>query len=491
MKIGSPSAVLVYPLGSVVAMASPGCPPGTYVGVGCSGFGSLGCILCPNGTFSNTSNAISCTACSSNTGAYPPGQTFCSACPCGTTFVSTSSPCVLASSPCFNKTFPLPSNNGTIVSSPPAARPGSEPPFHKDVPGYAVLGGTLGVVVIASAVLGACLCCTGCGAISGAFANAAQAWDAMGARNETVDSPGPVVEIPSAIGGVMTIIALILFLGLSTFLVLDWFTTTTSTASLLPFGHVMPANDANLTGRFVFSATFFGFTGATCSGCSSNVFGIATMQNATCAQLDATTCQISLDSGPNALLSSAASVQLFIPGSTASAITWSMSTSPFYDNGSTQNVSQSLVVPIGGPVDVDLAVTYAVRTDETYLQLNSQGWLTNWKQTRVGATDLSYSNTSCNVRFSLDRGINYLSIDVQLTESIAVLLSTIFSFAIGVFLLATVVTGLIRSCQRRRTGTPEELKSWHELYKRVTNASSVPMHHGNVGDQFHASQTHL
>jgi len=83
------------------------CPAGSHLtALSCFGASGLLCVPCPNGTFSGSVNSFSCSLCSPNLTAFPPGQASCYPCPCGFRFTSAATPCTFVG-PCFpcNKSF--------------------------------------------------------------------------------------------------------------------------------------------------------------------------------------------------------------------------------------------------------------------------------------------------------------------------------------------------------------------------------------------------
>lgn len=189
--------------------------------------------------------------------------------------------------------------------------------------GYVVLIVTAGTVVGTAMVLTICL--MACGEISSSISNASQAFDqAVATELEFERVPGPVtVAKRSRFAGVILFLSLLVrridgifisvlvlkkkkvLLGLSVFLVLNWYTTTTSTVGLVPFGNEFGVNSSEIRGQFNFRASFLGFTGPNCSACGFRATGFVFSSSPTisCSQTGST-CNVEVNTQPNTWISS-------------------------------------------------------------------------------------------------------------------------------------------------------------------------------------------
>jgi hypothetical protein len=291
--------------------------------------------------------------------------------------------------------------------------------------------------------------------------------------------PGPVISRKTSLGGLFTVLNIVLFAGLTVFLVFDFLNTTTTSAALLPFGYQV--QEPAVGPRCVFQATFYALT-APCV-CSSVVFW-AGLTNSSCTAAAGPgdgECLLSFDTGPNATFVNEALVKVSVASpATAAAMAFALSIAPHYD--APQSITrQGIALPLGGvkPVRVNMTTTYAVHdlADET----EQAGWHVNVDSVEAASPpDLNSTINSVALQVRLLVPSQALYIQEQRTESVVVLLATIFSFSAAVWLVSSFLISWCERWQRDMKGEddwPPEVAAFQQLYEHETHLKAEPPAH--------------
>ena len=326
-------------------------------------------------------------------------------------------------------------------------------------------------------------------------------------------NPGPIVVRKSRLGGAFSILALLSFLVLTVFLVLNWMGGGDPTYSTVPF-HFGPLQGQDRTyGHLFATVDFYGFSGNCACNASNvewnglNLDGAAL--NVSCfLNFLLPGCTAVIDSGGSIQINANANIELGLCPATAVAVRYNLTLSPHYHEVNA-SIVQTIAAPLGGqkPVRIELDNTYVVLSDDSYLHEEGQGWALNFNKASPGSVPTFSPSVDCTrIGIHLIRGSSYLWINHGRTESLTILIAAIASYLGSVFILFTLLLGISEYVflRHRRGRLPREVRNFQTLYEQtIKEDSKSDMAHGHAEElramaadqdlhaQFQKSQTHL
>ena len=520
---GLAAVASVTPFAVVVVPLSFDCPPGRFPVPSCSS-------LCPVGSFCQGGSVFPC---SLGSVAPQPGTAICETCGPGTFMQTSELPCLpcavgrigqsfsaygnnSCSLPCSSESSycslaapgevawsELPDPVGTVRSSAIAFQPPSA--FSTTSGGLIFLA--LGFGSITAVLVGVAI------ALFGLKRKGGPGWVRAKTlvskvdllySTEHVNSPlvsqdnsaagrAPVIERLTLCGGLMTVFAIISFLVLTAFIVVDWRSSVLVTSSVVPFGHIDAS--PNVRGKLDVVVDVFGY-GQPCGDCSTisvKSNGISQgLESWICLRPpDSSACRVQWTSGNDANIGVNPTVEIWFSGGHASAYLWSTSLSPHWnpDSGAVNFFSQtvlpsnrSMLFKGEQPAQIGLVSSSVVSQDSTHLGKSGTGWLLSFLSselpTQVSAANFTNTTNQVGLSFILDRGNTYLFVEWQYKTDVIVLIASIFAYfgtVTAVFLLIIKLVEWINSKMRAASSVDVPMENVSEASKNNLSAYNTTM----------------
>lgn len=485
------------------------CPPGKFKPI------SVGaCQDCAPGTAVSTSGTVNASGCPSCSAGYVQpvsGQANCIGCSVGLFAANPTLPCQpaptgfyqalpLQTSPglvCGNASdyvcglgavtpipmAQIPNRNGVVIASATTVSPPST--FATSSTGILFLALAFGIVGAITAALLFVIC----------ISRRTSAWDRtkhgfsridlLYTRQHSNRETGVMIERKSVTGGLFTIIAPLVFAAIAIFLFAQWAYQPEIKSSVLPFG--VASAPTVTTGRFRISAIFWGFNGP-CANPVVAVQGITGGSLSVSATQTAYGCNVTYDSGPDAVLAVQASVNLGLNGGFAALLSWEMIVSPNFlasINASSTNYLAQTIFPDSyscvfwgaSPTVVSTTETWTQYSDETYFASpsSSVGWLLAYIVTAKGSQasassfNSTFTSNQVGMNFLLSRGTTFLLVQKQYAQSLAVLVGVVLGYFSSVIALFAVLVRLFevmsKKCAKR--SEPRTLEKFNSVFDVV------------------------